>query len=163
MKINTIIYASDLGLGSRPAFRAAIEQAKAHSAQIIYLHVVEPLDGATEEIINDYLPESVSRSRLAKIFAERMQRIEQRLIEFHDDELSEEDAKLIDEPTVQVVQGVPNKCIVKAAKMFNADLIVMGDRESSSLSRMFLGSTAQKVIHHSVCPVLIVPLKGTSE
>ena len=38
-------------------------------------------------------------------------------------------------------------------------MIVMGDRESNSISRIFLGSTAQKVIHQSQVPVLIVPLR----
>ncbi len=34
-EINTIIYASDLQKGSRPAFRAAVKQASAHDAKIM--------------------------------------------------------------------------------------------------------------------------------
>lgn len=161
-KVKTILYASDLGNGSRPVFRAAIEQARAHCAQIIYLHVVEPLGDAAEQVINDYLPESVNRSRLEKIFSEREEQIKTRLQQFHDEELSEEDMRVIPAPRVEVLKGKADKCILNAAKKFDVDLIVMGDRASSSLSRIFLGSTAQKVIHQSPGPVLIVPIKGTN-
>jgi hypothetical protein len=37
----------------------------------------------------------------------------------------------------------------------------MGDRRVNALSRMFLGSTAQKVIHNITVPVLIVPISNT--
>lgn len=43
-EINTIIYASDLQKGSRPAFRAAVKQAIAHDAKIVFLHAIPPLE-----------------------------------------------------------------------------------------------------------------------
>ncbi|MBV1789968.1 universal stress protein [Marinobacterium sp. D7] len=161
-KIERILYASDLGGNSRPAFRAAIHQAAVNDAQIIYLHVLEPIGGAAEELINAYLPESLSQARLDKTIAELKKRICQRLSDFHEEELAEHWADEVKEPIVEVIQGKADKCILKAAHRFDADLIVMGDRSSSSLARVFLGSTAQKVIHHSDIPVLIVPLKADS-
>ncbi|MFY0676764.1 MAG: universal stress protein [Neptuniibacter sp.] len=157
-KVSTILYASDLGEGSRPAFRVAIEQAKAHRARVVYLHVVAPLGDMAEEAISDFLPESANKSHLQRLFEERKSVIKNRLNRFHDDELTEDDVELVERPEVEVVQGKAYRCILDAAQKFDADLIVMGDRASSSLSRIFLGSTAQKVIHQSVRPVLIVPL-----
>ena len=160
--IKRILYASDLGLGSRPAFRAAIEQAKAHRAQVIYLHVVEPLSELTEEMISDYLPENASRTHMQAMFDDRKELIKARLTRFHDEELTTEDVQKVQRPEVEVLQGKSDKCILAVAAKYDVDLIVMGDRASSSISRIFLGSTAQKVIHQSSRPVLIVPLKGIS-
>lgn len=161
-KITRILYASDLGSGSRPAFRAAIHQAAVNDAQIIYLHVLEPIGGSAEELINAYLPESLNKARLEHAVSGLKERICKRLSAFHEEELAEHWADEVKEPIVEVMQGRADKCILKAAHRFDADLIVMGDRNSSSLARVFLGSTAQKVIHHSDIPVLIVPLKADS-
>lgn len=158
--MKTILYASDLGKGSRPAFRAAISQAKAHGARIVYLHVVEPLDDVAAEMINDYLPDSVNQSHLDQIYTDKVQRIQCRLVQFHDEELSESDVEKVKRPTIKVMKGKAAKCILAAIAELDVDLVVMGNRASSSLARLFLGSTAQKVIHQSPVPVLIVPLQN---
>ena len=38
-----------------------------------------------------------------------------------------------------------------------AELIVMGSRGRSGLAHALLGSVAERVVQHSLCPVLIVP------
>ena len=37
-EINTILYATDLGKHTRPAFRMAVSLAKQHDAKIIFFH-----------------------------------------------------------------------------------------------------------------------------
>jgi len=157
-EIRTILYASDLGEGSRPAFRMAIKQAMEHRARIIFLHVIEPFAELTEEILEEYLPKAVSTKHSAQILETQKQRIEQRIQHFLETEALDTDM-LIEPPTALVLVGQPDKLILKTAQKKNADLIVMGDRENSTLSRLFLGSTAQKVVHRSSAPVLIVPLQ----
>ena len=61
-------------------------------------------------------------------------------------------------PQVRIEKGNVEEMILKVAGEINADLIVMGTRTHSALSKMFLGSSAQRVMHHSDRPVLIVPL-----
>lgn len=53
--------------------------------------------------------------------------------------------------------GDPAAVILEAAKAQNADLIVMGSRGLSGLSKLrALGSVTRKVTEHALCPVLIV-------
>ncbi len=94
------------------------------------------------------------------MFETLRKRIEQRLNEFHAEEMQSIEAHSVMEPQIEVVQGKADRCILDAANRFGADLIVMGDRTNSSLSRVFLGSTTQRVIHHSNIPVLIIPLEA---
>jgi len=53
-------------------------------------------------------------------------------------------------------QGDPGHEIVKAAQEFAADLVVMGTRGQTGLTRLLLGSVARKVLQHAHCSVLIV-------
>jgi len=64
------------------------------------------------------------------------------------------DAGLI--TSVDVRDGDPAACIVKAAIEHAADLIVLGTRGHTGLSRILLGSVARNVLTHAACSVLIV-------
>ncbi|MCJ7608594.1 universal stress protein [Candidatus Bathyarchaeota archaeon] len=46
--------------------------------------------------------------------------------------------------------------IISVAENEKADLIVIGERGLGSVTRFFLGSIANKVTYHAMCPVLIV-------
>jgi nucleotide-binding universal stress UspA family protein len=52
--------------------------------------------------------------------------------------------------------GDPADEILKAAKHFEAELIVMGARSLGSVERLVLGSVSTKVMHDAGCDVLIV-------
>jgi len=56
----------------------------------------------------------------------------------------------------RVSPGETAEQIVKVAADMNADLIVMGTRGMTEWKSMLLGGVANKVIHHSHCPVLLV-------
>jgi len=47
--------------------------------------------------------------------------------------------------------------LIQEAQRLNADIIVVGSRGLSTLSRLLLGSTSEFLIHHSPIPVLVVP------
>ncbi len=55
-----------------------------------------------------------------------------------------------------VRQGRPGQEIVKAAKEWPADLIVIGSHGRRGLTRAVLGSVAEEVMRHAPCPVLVV-------
>ncbi len=55
-----------------------------------------------------------------------------------------------------VVSGRPWECVVQEAKNQNADLIVVGTHGQSGFVRDTIGSTAERVVRHSPCPVLVV-------
>lgn len=53
--------------------------------------------------------------------------------------------------------GQPWEKILEAVRESGADLLVMGTHGRRGLSRMFLGSVAEKVVRHSPIPVLTTP------
>lgn len=114
------------------------------------------------DFIEDFLPDSATTKHKNKLIESFKVKIGKRINEFLASEL-EADFELPYPPEIQVSPGKPAHTIMQAAKRLKASMIIMGDRESSSAARIFLGSTAQKVIHNSEIPVLIVPLKKNSK
>lgn len=56
----------------------------------------------------------------------------------------------------QVVFGKPSEQILRVAEEVRADLIVLGAHPKSALRRRLLGATADKVVDHAECSVLVV-------
>uniref|UniRef100_A0A7C2NXA6 Universal stress protein n=1 Tax=Schlesneria paludicola TaxID=360056 RepID=A0A7C2NXA6_9PLAN len=56
--------------------------------------------------------------------------------------------------------GAPYVEIIKYAEEQDVDVIVVGTQGRSGLSHLLLGSTAEKVVRKSPCPVLTVHPKG---
>jgi nucleotide-binding universal stress UspA family protein len=57
---------------------------------------------------------------------------------------------------VVVEEGAPAESILRHAERHGADLIAMGTHGRSGLNRLFLGSTAERVLPQAPCPVLTV-------
>ena len=57
---------------------------------------------------------------------------------------------------IVVSQGVAWDEIVRTAKSLKCDLIVIATHGHTGVARAFLGSTAERVIRHAHCPVLVV-------
>lgn len=53
--------------------------------------------------------------------------------------------------------GDPPLKIREVARREQADLIVMGTHGASRLEDLLFGSVTEKVVHHTGCPVLVVP------
>lgn len=157
--VKTIVYASDITEGSRPAFRMALEQAVRHQARIIFLHAIEPMSTDTDEMVRDYLLSQAQMNHTNQLIDQYRNKIELRISSFLESEIPEGIAKE-QVPQIEVAIGQPDKMIVKVAQSQQADMIVMGDRGGSVASRLFLGSTTQKVIQQTKIPVLIVPLRN---
>lgn len=58
-----------------------------------------------------------------------------------------------------VVEGDPGVALCDASK--SADLLVVGSRRWGPLARLVFGSTAEYVVRHAHCPVLVVPRRST--
>lgn len=56
--------------------------------------------------------------------------------------------------TTKVLEGSPSKKILEESK--NNDLIVMGTLGRSGISKLLLGSVAERVVRYASCPVLVV-------
>jgi len=57
--------------------------------------------------------------------------------------------------------GYPFDEIVAMADHFNVDLIVIGSHGCSAMTRLLVGSTAERVVEHAPCPVLVVKERQT--
>lgn len=64
--------------------------------------------------------------------------------------------------SVAIDNEEPYAAIVKRAEAWNADLVIVGYRGATGLSRVWLGGVAEKVTRLAHCPVLVVrPKPGT--
>ena len=52
----------------------------------------------------------------------------------------------------------PATTIVEVAESENADLVMLATHGRGGLDRLFVGSVADRVIHHTTCPVFLVPV-----
>ncbi len=70
------------------------------------------------------------------------------------EEVVEEGEALGVRVTPMIVEGSPTKKIVEIAADY--DLVVLGTLGRSALSKLFMGSVAERVTRYAPCPVLVV-------
>ena len=161
-KVEKILYATDLSPNARVVFNYAVSLARRFGAEIHLLHVLEPLGPTGRSLVRNVLPEE----RIEEVEKEGLksvrQEIHRRLTDFAERELgtSEKSATLVVE--IDVAEGQADRVILEKAKSMGTDLIVVGTHEHSGLGRVLIGSVAQKVIHNSSVPVLLVPIPKTT-
>jgi nucleotide-binding universal stress UspA family protein len=59
-----------------------------------------------------------------------------------------------------VEEGRPATVIKEAVRRLRPDVVLMGTGQRGALSRLFLGSVAEKVLSDAACDVLVVPPVG---
>ncbi|SFG29277.1 MULTISPECIES: universal stress protein [Neptunomonas] len=157
-EINHILYASDLGKNSREVFRLAAKLAFDNKAHITFLNVLEPIGKTTEEMMAQHLSEGALKKINEDGLTSLKKKIEHRIEIFCQQELPDGFEYPQGYPEALVMQGRPEEVIIEEAERLGVDMIVMGTRTHSSLKKLFLGSTAQRVLQESKVPVIIVPL-----
>jgi len=156
--IKTIVYASDLGHHTRPAMNMAASIAKQHNAKIVYLHVLEPLADTARTLVSSYFSESEIDTKFAESAESTKEYMTSRIKEFYEEEFNGEDPNIDTE--IKVITGQIEDVILSASNEVNADMIIMGSRTHSAVGRMMMGSSANKIVHTSKIPVLVVPIYG---
>ena len=63
-------------------------------------------------------------------------------------------------PNLHAIKGRPYKQICRLARELEIDLIVIATRGRTGLKHLALGSTAERVVRHAPCPVLVVHPQG---
>ena len=141
--IKKILFPTDFSAYSNHALKYAVALAESFQAKLVVLHVCEyPVAGAGIEAYHFAVPEYVvdlekrERNALDALATELRQR--------HVDV----------EPVF--IMGKPYQEIIKTAKQYEVDVIIMATHGSKGLSHLVFGSTAEKVVRLAPCPVLTV-------
>jgi nucleotide-binding universal stress UspA family protein len=143
-----ILHASDFSPASRPAFRRALDLARANRAGLTLVHVY-----------STYLPVmgegyvgggQVYDKMIADIRMDAQRRLGRLVAEARKKGVRAKGLAL---------GGIPHDRIVRAARSTRADLIVLGTHGRTGLGRLFLGSVAARVVTLAPCPVLTVRAK----
>jgi len=146
MRFHKVLCPIDFSAGSQHAMRLAMRLANDADAELVLLHCwyVPPLAFAGEFV----LPSS---------YYEEMQADAQRGLDDAVKELTALGAKRL---TSKLMTGLPWTTIVSALEDAAFDLVVIGTRGRTGLSRILLGSVAEKVVRHAPCSVLAVHPDG---
>jgi len=118
--------------------------------EVILLHVIEPLSAQSMTV-------------LAQAGAETITRIEQEIQTDAENYMSKVTNNIKNDGinvTPVLVEGNASEEILKYAANNKIDMIIMSTHGRSGISRFFMGSVANRVLNHSLVPVLIVPPPG---
>lgn len=147
MLIKTILFPTDFSQGARAAMEYAVSMAKDCQAKLILLYVIQDIS-----IAEWYIPSSLSAADLV----EDMQKSAAKEM----DKWQAEAKQHLKDVEALVLRGVPFVEIIKTAKDKKADMIVIGTHGRTGIDHMLFGSTAEKVVRKSHCPVLTVRIAG---
>lgn len=136
--VRTILAPVDFSRPSLDALRHAVAMARRYDAQLVLLHVIEPLQP-------DMLIDTARMQRDARVAAHK------RLTK-----LAGVTTKAWPRTGRELRVGHPVDVITAMAERTNADLIVMGTHGYTGLKHAMLGSVAERVVRHAPCAVLTV-------
>ncbi len=156
-RLDTILYATDLGPHGPAVFNHAVGIAQQFGAKIHVVHVVEPMSEYAHSLINNYVPPEMLSSLRAEGVETALREMHNRLEAFCKDQLHADADKYVAD--MRVVEGMPAQTILAEAARFGAQLIVLGTHGHSALGEMVMGSVAHKVTMKSPIPVLLVPIR----
>lgn len=142
-----LLFASDLSSASEAAFRQVRELAVPFRAKVTLLYVCETLGGAAAGLYDLPMPAALQELESA------LETTAQARLTTWQSQLRQ--ARI--ESEVVIAQGHPGLTIVATAERIGSDLTVMGSRGLGPVRSLLLGSTSTYVLHHSHCPMLILP------
>jgi nucleotide-binding universal stress UspA family protein len=145
--MKTILVPVDFSKSSEKALSEALNMAAASNGVVHMMHVIT-------SFANEDLPPFADPTVIYKIEESDMQRLAADALYKLYKEGERPKARLAEHPIVR--SGKAGREIVKAASEIKADLIVMGTVGRSGFERLLAGSTAEFVVRHASCPVLIM-------
>ena len=157
-QIKKILYATDLSKNSVYAFRYAVKIAEKYDAEIIILHVIEPIPSAARHYMKIYVEEAKWEEKIEYEQDLAVERIKKRIQEFCKQETQDAPQCLALISTIVVRPGHPVEEILKAADEAHCDIIVLGTHGKGLLKQTFLGSVARSTLDRAKNPVFIVPI-----
>ena len=143
----TILCPIDLKPRSKMALRKAINIAHQFNSKIILLNIHEEFR-SKEQMVMSRVSVSQLGNEFKKIALDAKNDMKSLVKDLEADNI---DCEYL------LRDGKPHEIIVKISKEKSTDLIVMGTNGKDSLSDLLVGTTTQKVVEKSICPVLVIP------
>jgi nucleotide-binding universal stress UspA family protein len=136
-----ILVPTDFSELSKKTTRQAVALAQRFNAKIDLVHVLEPPPYPEFGYVHIPLKEGGLRQAA----------------EAHFESLRKEIPALADLVNYMPVRtGSAPYEIVQSARQLNSDLVVIGTHGRTGIKRLAIGSTAEKVVRHAPCPVLVL-------
>ena len=155
--IQNILYATDLSENSRPAFGYAASLVKQFNAQMLVLHVIEPVNPNTYMQISGAMGEAEWVNLQLDFEKQMMDTLGVRLKEFCNQlQTTCEDVNIKDN-NILIRKGLSVDEILSTAVAKQADMIVMGTHGYGMVKDALMGGTARRIVRRSTVPVLVVP------
>ena len=150
IKLEKILVGCDFSPDSGQAFKHALSLAQEFQAELHLAHVIEP-------------PTQSGLHKEDKPVLDEMQQNYQDLLIGKLKEMVPAEARNWCTPQTGLLEGQPYEEIVTYAESKDIDMIVLGVRGHGLVKTLFLGSTTDRVVRRSPCPVLSVSLKVQNE
>ena len=144
-RYSRILHATDYSKASARALAEAVALAKQNKAELLVLHVIEPVAAYVTG-------EDIGGAELYMKLEETTKRQAQTSM----NKLVEQLKKSKVNVKSLLRRGIPHEQIVSAAQNRRANLIVIGTHGRTGLSKLFMGSVAGKVVSMAHCPVMTV-------
>jgi universal stress protein A len=139
LPVRRILVPIDFSSEGQPAVDYARQYAETSGAKLVLVHIVEQLAYAGE-----FSPVLLDTPKIREQALKKLQALG---ASFEPRVHSEQEVR----------EGMPYHEIVKGASRLDCDLIIMSTHGRTGFMHVLMGSTAERVVRHASCPVLIVP------
>lgn len=164
-KIRKILFATDLSMSARYAFKYAADIAAHHGAKIVVMHVIENIPDKAGVNMGDLIGEKEWK----KLKEEQEQDVRDILIGKKTERrlivqaLEKFCIKMQNESTgdneqVEVAVKYGNTAEVIIEQLESSDMLVMAYHYHNALAETIIGGITKKVLKYSKKPVLLVPM-----
>lgn len=135
-----VLMPTDGSPGAEAAIEHAVDLAARHDAELWAVHVAGVMDLGDVKEMSEDVEDKIQSDAAALVEPVR------------------EAAEGVDVEVREVIlRGQPHDELVEFVEAEDVDVVVMGTHSKTGLSRVILGSTAEKVVRHAPVPVMTVP------
>ena len=146
IRLQKILVGCDFSMDSDQAFEHGLSLAQEFEAELHLAHVIEP-------------PAQPNLIHVETVISGEIQEDHRNLLIEKLKEMVPAEAANWCTPQITIMEGQPFHELVKYADTRDIDMIVLGVRGHGLVKTLFLGSTTDRVVRNSTCPVLSVSTK----
>jgi len=156
--IQTILFATDLGVHTPYLLHHVNELANDHNAKVVVVHAIESAGLLSKALLDEpalgETPKHLKDQGITMI----ANNVKSKLVDVLEEEFIDGQHGLSQVRDVRVLPGKPLDIIMEQADDCHADLIIIGSHGEATNTPNMLGSVTSKILQMSRVPVYMVPL-----